>query len=324
MQGCAQDLHSGVLGGTVHEAMTDLVQLLASLVDSRDGKILVPGVSDDVKPVTPEEEALYDAIDFDLADFQQENKIITGKLLHSDKKTLLQHRWRYPTLSLHGIEGAFAGPGAKTVIPAKCIGKFSLRLVPDQDPARIETVVKEHLEKKFSEVIYAVMLASEGVFSILVAHCSRCLCLNRSSQLGSPNILKIEMIHGAKAWLSSPKHPNYEAAAAAQEKVYGMKPDYTREGGSIPLTSTLEDATGMNVLLLPIGACDDQAHSQNEKYNVANMMNGIKVLGFYLHELGKIRGPKPSSCRCIIPQLTPEELMVPGAFMKGFRCKCEM
>jgi acetylornithine deacetylase/succinyl-diaminopimelate desuccinylase-like protein len=134
--------------------------------------------------------------------------------------------------------------------------------------------------------------------------------------------MKLEMIHGAKAWLSSPNHPNYNAAAAAIEKVYGVKPDYTREGGSIPLTSTLEDSTGMNVLLLPIGACDDMAHSQNEKYNTSNLMNGIKVLGLYLHELGKIQGPKPSSCRC--EPLTEEELMIPGAFMKGFRCKCEI
>ena len=39
----------------------------------------------------------------------------------------------------------------------------------------------------------------------------------------------------------------------------------------------IEDATGMNVLLLPIGACDDMAHSQNEKYNISNLVNGIKV-----------------------------------------------
>ncbi|KAJ7670030.1 hypothetical protein DFH06DRAFT_1372717 [Mycena polygramma] len=35
-------------------------------------------------------------------------------------------RMRLPSLLLHGIEGAFAGPGAKTVIPAKVGGKFSL------------------------------------------------------------------------------------------------------------------------------------------------------------------------------------------------------
>lgn len=89
--------------------------------------------------------------------------------------------------------------------------------------------------------------------------------------------MTIELFHAAKAWLSDPKHPNFEAAARAIEKVYGFGPDYTREGGSIPITSALEDATGMNVLLLPIGACDDMAHSQNEKYNITNLVNGIKV-----------------------------------------------
>jgi cytosolic nonspecific dipeptidase len=134
--------------------------------------------------------------------------------------------------------------------------------------------------------------------------------------------MEATMFHGAKAWLSSPSHPNYTAASAAIEKVFKLKPDFTREGGSIPITSALEDATGMNVLLLPVGACDDMAHSQNEKYNVSNLMNGIKVLGLYLHELGKLAGPKPSDCRCV--PLTEEELMVPGAFMKAFRCKCEI
>ena len=56
-----------------------------------------------------------------------------------------------------------------------------------------------------------------------------------------------------------------------------MKPDYTREGGSIPITTFLEDATQMNVLLLPVGACDDMAHSQNEKWNKSNLVNAVKV-----------------------------------------------
>jgi nonspecific dipeptidase len=153
VQGAEQDLHSGVLGGTVHEAMTDLVGLMGTLVDT-SGKILVDGVMDDVKPVTAEEEALYDPIEFSVEDFKEENKIrsVSNKLLHDDKKTLLMHRWRYPTLSMHGIEGAFHGGGAKTVIPAKVIGKFSLRLVPDQDPKRIESVVKAHIDREFAKV----------------------------------------------------------------------------------------------------------------------------------------------------------------------------
>jgi cytosolic nonspecific dipeptidase len=224
VQCCTQDLHSGVLGGTVHEAMTDLIALMGTLVESSTGKILVDGVMDDVRPVTADEEALYDVLDFDVQEFANENKIITGKLLHNDKKSLLMHRWRYPTLSLHGIEGAFSGVGAKTVIPAKAIGKFSLRLVPDQDPKRIERLVKDHVTKKFNEVRlnvlldYFVLLFSPQriVFSQSDSSLFVSLCVFK---LGSPNILNVEMIHGAKAWLSSPKHPNYEAAAAAIEKV---------------------------------------------------------------------------------------------------------
>lgn len=89
--------------------------------------------------------------------------------------------------------------------------------------------------------------------------------------------MSVKMIHGAKSWLSDPRHPNYKAAAKAIETVFGVPPDYTREGGSIPITSAIEDATGMNVLLLPIGASDDMAHSQNEKYNITNLVKGIKV-----------------------------------------------
>merc|ERR1712151_1222318 len=101
------------------------------------------------------------------------------------------------------------------------------------------------------------------------------------------------------------------AGARAIQKVFGMTPNYTREGGSIPITTWIEDATQMNVLLLPVGACDDMAHSQNEKFNKINLINAIKVLGVYLEELAKVKGPKPSSCKCV--PLTQEELMIPGA-----------
>ncbi|GMI06735.1 hypothetical protein TrRE_jg9327 [Triparma retinervis] len=289
----SQDLHSGVYGGTVHEAMIDLVRLMGSLVDP-DGKILVDGVMKDVAEVTEEEEKMYETIDFDPEEYKKECGVATigkGELLHKTKKDLLMARWRFPTLSLHGIEGAFSDPGAKTVIPRKVMGKFSLRLVPDQNPKQIAEVVTKHLEEEFSKI-------------------------------NSPNKMWVKAHHGAKAWLSSTDHPNYEAAKSAVKTVFGQTPDMTREGGSIPIATWLEDATQMNVLLLPVGACDDMAHSQNEKFNKANMMNAIKVLGVYLHEVAKIKGPKPSDCKC--EPLSMEEMMIPGAFARGFRCKCEI
>lgn len=104
-------------------------------------------------------------------------------------------------------------------------------------------------------------------------------------ELGSPNTLKLTMGHGAKAWVSDVNHPNYVAGRRATQIVHGIEPDLTREGGSIPITLTFEEATGKNVLLLPVGACDDGAHSQNEKFDRINYINAIKVLGVYIDQL---------------------------------------
>jgi len=253
---CAgQDLHSGVMGGTVHEAMNDLVYLMSKLVDV-NGKILVPGVCDDVAPLTDEERKAYDSIEFDMEDYRK-NVVGCNKLAKGTKADVLMARWRYPTLSLHGIEGAFHEPGSKTVIPCKVSGKFSLRLVPNQDPHKIEQQVRDYLFKLHAE-------------------------------RGSPNKVTINNLHSAPAWVTDFNHPHYVAGRKAIKTVFGVEPDLTREGGSIPVCLTFEQLTGKNVMLLPIGAGDDMAHSQNEKINVSNYINGTKLLGAYFYEVAAL------------------------------------
>jgi nonspecific dipeptidase len=143
------------------------------------------------------------------------------------------------------------------VIPRKVVGKFSIRLVPDQDPKEVEKVVVAHLEHKFA-------------------------------QRDSPNKLRAYMFHGSRPWITDFEHPQYQAAARAIEAVFGVKPDFTREGCSIPVALTFSELTGKNVLLLPIGSSDDGAHSQNEKINIDNFIQGIKLMGAYFQQMGKI------------------------------------
>lgn len=95
-------------------------------------------------------------------------------------------RMRQPSLSLHGIEGAFSAPGAKTVIPAKVSGKFSIRLVPPQTPEKVDGKVKEFLEAEFKK-------------------------------LSTKNSLSVENLHGGKPWVADVNHYNYEAAKRATE-----------------------------------------------------------------------------------------------------------
>lgn len=63
----------------------------------------------------------------------------------------LMARWRNPSLSIHGIEGAFSEPGAKTVIPRRVIGKFSIRIVPNQSPESVSKVTIDYLNKQWEK-----------------------------------------------------------------------------------------------------------------------------------------------------------------------------
>jgi len=254
ISGPAADLHSGVFGGTVHEPMTDLFHLFSKLV-TPSGQILVPGVNDLVAPLTDEEKARYENMDFKNSDL--EDAVGAKTLLSDDKATVLMGRMRNPSLSLHGIEGAFSAAGSKTVIPASVSGKYSIRLVPNLTPEAVAALCTGYLEKEFA-------------------------------QLGSKNTLKIETLHGGKPWLGDVSHFNFVAASKATEKIYGKKPDLTREGGSIPITLTFQDILQKNVMLLPMGRSDDGAHSINEKLDVSNYIEGTKLLGQYLHEIANI------------------------------------
>merc|ERR1712059_28903 len=100
-------------------------------------------------PLTAEEEAKYENIDFDVGEYRKDLGA-PGHLIHKeDKKKTLMARWRYPSLSLHGIQGAFSDAGAKTVIPRKVTGKFSIRIVPNQTPEGVEkTVVHSRLSQQ--------------------------------------------------------------------------------------------------------------------------------------------------------------------------------
>ena len=254
VSGPGQDLHSGLFGGSTHEPMTDLVQVMGTLVDT-NGVIRVDGLKEMVAPVTDEEKSLYGPIEYSMENLYE--SIGSKRSIFEDKEKTLMARWRFPSLSLHGIEGAYSQAGGKTVIPAKVIGKFSVRTVPNMEAKKVDQLVIQHVDKAFAA-------------------------------LKSKNACKCYLQHSGNWWLASPKHWNFVAAASAVKKVFGVEPDLTREGGSIPVTLTFEKATGKNVLLLPMGSSTDAAHSINEKLDRRNYVEGTKLLGVYLHEVAAV------------------------------------
>ncbi|XP_010997147.1 beta-Ala-His dipeptidase isoform X2 [Camelus dromedarius] len=258
-----QDFHSGTFGGILNEPMADLVALLGSLVDS-SGRILIPGIYDHVAPLTEEEKRTYEAIDLDLEEYQNSSRV--KKFLFDTKEELLMHLWRYPSLSIHGVEGAFDKPGAKTVIPGRVIGKFSIRLVPHMNTSVVEKQVKQHLDHIFSK-------------------------------RNSSNQMTVSMTLGLQPWVADVGDKQYLAAKRAIKTVFGTEPDVIRDGSTIPIARTFQDTIQKSVLLLPLGAADDGEHAQNEKINRWNYIEGSKLFAAFFLEMAKLHSPwqEPSS-----------------------------
>ena len=82
----AKDLHSGSYGGTVYEAMSDLIYLMNTLVDV-NGKVLVDDIYNNVAKVTAEELKIYDVIEFDVNEYR--NNCGAEKLPHNEDKVFL-------------------------------------------------------------------------------------------------------------------------------------------------------------------------------------------------------------------------------------------
>jgi acetylornithine deacetylase/succinyl-diaminopimelate desuccinylase-like protein len=249
LQGPKQDLHSGTFGGAVTNPANALASLLASLID-RDGRVQLPGFYEDVVPLTDRERRQFAELAFDEHGFM--TRLGVGGVTGEAGYTTTERRWARPTFDINGIWGGYQGQGSKTVLPAKAGAKFSFRLVPNQDPHRIADALRKYLN-------------------------DRC-----------PPGIHLELIgmHGAPGVLVSLDSPFMAAASRAVEFGFGRAPVFIREGGSIPIVTAFHEKLGVDALLLGWGLDDDNTHSPNEKFCLADFHRGIAASAHLWEELG--------------------------------------
>jgi len=133
--GPSQDLHSGTFGGAVANPINILADLISKLHD-KNGKITIPRFYSNVKKLTKKEKDNFKRLKFSDKNFAREAGVT--ELYGEKKQTTLERIWVRPTLDCNGIFGGFTGKGAKTIIPSVATAKISMRLVPDQDPKRLQ------------------------------------------------------------------------------------------------------------------------------------------------------------------------------------------
>jgi len=251
LKGPNRDLHSGSFGGTVTNPANALARMLAALVDDR-GKIQVPGFYDDVLALSDRECRELAALEFDQQRYLDQLGVEGAE--GEAGYTVLQRRWARPTCDVNGLSSGYQGKGAKTIIPAAAGAKLSFRLVPDQDPQKVTAGLKQRL-----------------------------------AEVCPPGIRwELSDLHGSRAVLIPLDSPYVEAAARAVEQAFGRRPVFTREGGSIPIVAVFHQTLKVDTLLLGWGQDDDNAHSPNEKFSLADFHRGIQASARLWEELSKV------------------------------------
>jgi acetylornithine deacetylase/succinyl-diaminopimelate desuccinylase-like protein len=241
------DLHSGTYGGAVANPATALARIIASFHDD-DGHILVPGFYDDVR-TAPEFLEQIRSLPFDDDAFREETGV--PALFGEKGFTTLERRWVRPTCEVNGMLSGYTGEGAKTVLPAHAMAKVSFRLVPDQDPAKIEQLVEAHVRN----------VAPAGIE------------------------LDIQHLHGGKPWRAKLEGRLVEAGNRALSEAFGRETVYAGEGGSIPIVSEFERVLGAPVLLMGFGLPGENAHAPDEWMSVENFEKGTHAAALLLSEL---------------------------------------
>lgn len=246
-----RDLHSGTFGGAVANPINILCNMIASLHD-QNGHITIPGFYDDVAELSPEERAAMNQRPFDLQEYK--NYLQINDIHGEAGYTTIERVSIRPTLDVNGIWGGYTGQGAKTVLPSKAYAKISMRLVPNQNPAKIARLFAKHFE-------------SIAPTSVMV---------------------KVTELHGGEPAVTPTDSIGYKAAAKAMQATFGKMPIPTREGGSIPIVALFEKALKAKTVLLGFGLDTDAIHSPNEHYGLFNYYKGIETIPYFYKEFAEM------------------------------------
>jgi acetylornithine deacetylase/succinyl-diaminopimelate desuccinylase-like protein len=232
------DLHSGMYGAWVPNAVQAIVQLAATFHDA-NGRVLVEGFYDDVVDLTPAEREEIAAVPFDPDQVKRDLEI--EAFWGEEGWTEVERQWGRPTIDFNGIWGGFQGVGGKTVTPREAHLKITSRLVPNQLPDRIVELIAAHVEKY------------------------------------KPAGTRVEVVPGkgsAKPFVVDRANPVHIAAGEVLTELYGKEPFIVRSGGTIPATAIFLEELGLNTVLFAWSLPGSGAHAPNEWYGLDEYHKG--------------------------------------------------
>jgi acetylornithine deacetylase/succinyl-diaminopimelate desuccinylase-like protein len=244
------DLHSGLYGGAVPNAVHALVTLLGTFRDD-EGRVRVEGFYDDVVPLTEIEREKINEVPFD--GYTYSSQIGVDALVGEPGFTTYERAWARPTLEINGVWGGYQGSGVKTVIPAKAHAKITCRLVASQEPEKVLDRLEAHI----------------------MGHLPAGSRVTITRQVGK-----------ARAYQMPADHAGVVAVDEVLTDEYGRKPYYVRSGGTLPIMDMFLEELNAYTVVVGFGRDDERMHSPNEFFRLADFERGQVVYAKLLKRLG--------------------------------------
>jgi acetylornithine deacetylase/succinyl-diaminopimelate desuccinylase-like protein len=231
-----RDLHSGVYGNAVLNAVHALQQALGGVLPREDGRLPAP-LRDGAAEPTQEELEAWRALPLG-----PDVIAAAGATPHDDRAAdeFYVRTFAEPSLDVNGILGGKPGL-LNTTIPAAAQANFTIRLAPGQD---LETIA--------------------GVAEKL---------LRQAAPKGAQ--VDVELESSARPALMSPDHPVVQLALDALERSVGGRAILGRSGGTLPILPALVD-NGIPTVLTGFALPDSGAHSPNENFVLENLALAIE------------------------------------------------
>lgn len=238
------DLHSS-LGAIAENPAWRLVQALASL-KNKDDEITLPGLMDDVVPLTETQEKIAAAGHFDYTAFAKSYGISRPATVADANMALLTR----PTMTINGLSSGYEGPGiGKTILPHEASAKLDCRLVPNQTPAKMIALIKKAL-------------------------------INN----GFPDVTVSEHYLGEPPFRTDPDDPLVQTAIKEAKAAYGEVDIELNSAGSGP-QKYFYDVNHAPIISMGINNANSAAHGPNENVTIADYNQFVDYLTKLLPQL---------------------------------------
>jgi acetylornithine deacetylase/succinyl-diaminopimelate desuccinylase-like protein len=262
--GATRALHSGHYGNWAPNAGVMLANLIASMRDD-DGRILIAGFYDDVRPMSAAERrtiALVPPIDSSL-------RRSFGLARTEANDAPLAERLMRPALNVRGISYGSVGAQAANVISTEARASFDFRLVPNETPEHVRELVNAHLRRK------GYFVTTDSVTTAM--------------RLAHARIARVQWNGGGyPASRTDMSLPVVHAVVRAATSAIGERPIVLPTMGASAPNYMFERALHVPVIILPIANYDDNQHAANENLRVQNLWDGIELYAGIMAELGRV------------------------------------